>query len=58
MEGNVEGMMKRPEGLGSDEAAEQEKWYATLHLIFLVGEDCSVLYKRQNRQSRAINAVA
>lgn len=46
MEGNVEGMMKRPEGLGSDEAAEQEKWYAALHLIFLVGEDCSVLDRK------------
>lgn len=49
MEGNVEGMMKRPEGLGSDEAAEQEKWYAALHLIFLVGEDCSVQEAEQTK---------
>lgn len=38
MEGSVEGMMKRPEGLGPDEVAEQEKWYAALHLAFLAGE--------------------
>lgn len=51
MEGNVEGMMKRPEGLGPDEAAEQDKWYATLHLTFLVGE----AYKRQNKQKPGNN---
>lgn len=26
MEGDVEGVMNRPEGRGVDEAAEQEKW--------------------------------
>lgn len=38
MEGNVEGMMKRPEGLGPDQAGEQEKWYAALYLTFLLGK--------------------
>ena len=27
MEGDVEGVMTRPEGNGPDEGAEQEKWY-------------------------------
>lgn len=34
----MEGMMNRPEGLGPDEAAEREKWYAALHLTFLPGK--------------------
>lgn len=49
MEGNVEGMMKRPEGLGPGEAAEQEKWYVALHLTFLVGEDFSVQEAEQTK---------
>ncbi len=28
MEGDVMGIMKRPEGTGAEEIAEQEKWYA------------------------------
>lgn len=34
----MEGMMKRPEGLGPDQAAEQEKWYAASYLTFLLGK--------------------
>ena len=33
MEGDVKGVMNRPEGQGVDVAAEQEKWYAAYSLI-------------------------
>lgn len=33
MEGNVEGVMKRPEGHGQEAAAEQEKWYVLIILL-------------------------
>lgn len=48
-------MMKRPEGLGPDEAAEQEKWYAALHLTFLAWEGCR---RGRTDKRQAINDVA
>lgn len=50
MEGNAEGIMKRHEGLGPDQAAEQEKWYAALHLTFLLGKAAEKVEQTKARQ--------
>lgn len=50
MEGNVEGMLKRPDRLGPDQAAEQEKWYAALHFTFLPGKAAEEAEQTKARQ--------
>lgn len=46
----MEGMLKRPEGLGPDQAAEQEKWYAAIHLTFLLGKAVDEAEQTKARQ--------